>query len=260
MNNSNVDYYSKYYINDLSDHQSGNDFSNHNLQSNIYKNKYYINNQNDYSIDTYKSKYYKYKMKYLSLKETYLQTGGAIKKTDKNITIKKGLQYAEKLVGIKYSVSCKAPTKDSCPFWNRDGHAPSIEEVKKGGLACVGVTNLIRRHLGLKIPTEKGKWKDIFPGGSGAWFHYFKDKKRLYKIDYNKIYPKGTLLLQNWNPKDMGHVAIVWTENKKGLSHSKILHGRHDGPKSVVIEPLDDYTMKRRFTHICLPEDWLVKN
>ena len=177
-----------------------------------------------------------------------------------NPKIEKGLQYAEKLVGIRYSGSSKAPTKDSCPFWNRDGPAPSIEDVKKGGLACVGITNLIRRHLGLKIPIESGKWKYIFPGGSGAWFHYLKEKKRLQKINYSKTYPKGTLLLEDWNPKNMGHVAIVWTENKKGLLHSKILHGRHDGPKSVVIEPLDDYKMKRRFTHVCLPEDWLVKN
>jgi len=182
------------------------------------------------------------------------------KKTSSNSNIKKGLQYAEKLVGIKYQATNKAPTEDSCPFWNRDGPPPSIEDIKKGGLACVGITNLIRRHLGLKIPTESGKWKDVFPGGSGAWFHYLKEKKRLHKINYSKTYPKGTLLLQDYNPKDMGHVAIVWTENKKGLSHSKILHGRHDGPKSVVIEPLDDYTMKRRFTHVCLPEDWLVKN
>ena len=177
-----------------------------------------------------------------------------------NPKIDKGLQYAEKLVGIKYRVSNKAPTEDSCPSWNRDGPPPTIEDIKKGGLACIGVTNLIRRHLGLKIPTESGKWKDVFPGGTGAWFHYLKEKKRLQKINYSKTYPKGTLLLEDWNPKNMGHVAIVWTENEKGLSHSKILHGRHDGPKSVVIEPLDDYTMKRRFTHVCLPEDWLVKN
>ena len=174
-----------------------------------------------------------------------------------NSKIKKGLEYVKKLVGIKYKVSNKAPTEDSDPFWNRDGTVPLIEDVKKGGLACVGVTNLIRRHLGLKIPTETGKWKDFFPGGTSAYFYYFTKKQ---KINYSKTYPKGTLLLQKWNPKDMGHVAIVWTENKKGLSHSKILHGRHDGPKSVVIEPLDDYKMKRRFTHICLPEDWLVKN
>lgn len=211
------------------------------------------------SYNSYKYLYNKYKIKYLALKEKKsLQTGGATKKVNKNIAIEKGLKYAEKLVGIKYSVSNKAPTKDSCPFWNRDGPVPSLEDIKKDGLACVGVTNLIRRHLGLKIPTDIGEWEDVFPGGSGAWFHYFKDKKRLQEIDYSKTYPKGTLLLQNWNPKDMGHVAIVWTENKKGLSHSKILHGRHDGPKSVVIEPLDDYTMKRRFTHVCLPEDWLI--
>ena len=41
-----------------------------------------------------------------------------------NPKIDKGLQYAEKLVGIKYSTSSKAPAKDSCPFWNRDGPAP----------------------------------------------------------------------------------------------------------------------------------------
>ena len=58
----------------------------------------------------------------------------------------------------------------------------------------------------------------------------------------------------------MGHVAIVWTENKKDLLHSKILHSRHDGPKSVVIELLDNYSMKKRFTHVCLPENWLAKN
>ena len=71
--------------------KNGNDFSNHNLQSNIFYKKYYINNQNDYSIDkdyindsknhqidydknrNYKSLYYKYKKKYFSLKK---QIGG----------------------------------------------------------------------------------------------------------------------------------------------------------------------------------------
>ena len=85
--NLNYTYFIKYYINDLSDHQNGNDFSNHNLQSNIFYKKYYINNQNDYSIDkdyindsknhqidydknrNYKSLYYKYKKKYFSLKK-----------------------------------------------------------------------------------------------------------------------------------------------------------------------------------------------
>ena len=62
------------------------------------------------------------------------------------------LTLCKKLVGIKYQVSIKAPTKDSCPLWNRDGPPPTIEKsLKKGGLACVSVANLIRRYLGLKI-------------------------------------------------------------------------------------------------------------
>jgi len=180
-----------------------------------------------------------------------------VKKGD-NSNIKKSLEYAKKLVGIKYKVSNKPPTEDSGPFWNRNGPTPSIQEIKKGGLSCVGVTNLIRRHLGLKIPTDTGKWEKVFPGGTGAYFHYFTKKQ---KIDYDKTYPKGTLLLEDYNPKNMGHVAIVWTESKNGLKDSKILHSRHDGPKSVVIEDLKNLKkMKNRFTHICLPKDWLDKN
>ena len=42
----------------------------------IYFNKYIINNQNDYSIDTYKNKYYKYKNKYLDLKNKSIKIVG----------------------------------------------------------------------------------------------------------------------------------------------------------------------------------------
>ena len=177
-------------------------------------------------------------------------------KKNQNAKIKKGLQYAEKLVGIKYKASKKPPTKDSAPFWNRNGPVPPMQDIKKGGLACVGVTNLIRRYLDLKIPTETGEWKDFFPGGTSAYFHYFTKKQ----INYDKTYPKGTLLMEKWNPENQGHVAIVWTESKQGLLYSKILHSRHDGSKSVVIEDLKDYKMNKRFTHICLPKDWMIKN
>ena len=163
-------------------------------------------------------------------------------------------------MGVKYKVSKEPPSKDSGPFWNNNGIPPSMQDIKKSGLSCVGVINLIRRHLNLQIPGNMiGKKKHIFPGGTGAWFEYLESKKRLNKIDYNKTYPKGTLLLEDYNPKNMGHVAIVWTENKKGLSHSKILHSTHIS-KAVVIEKLDDYKMNKRFTHICLPEKWLAKN
>lgn len=107
--------------------------------------------------------------------------------------------------------------------------------------------------------------KHSFIGGTGAWFSYLKKEKRLEKIDFEKQYPKGTLLLQNYNPKEQGHVAITINSSKKGLLHSKIIHainGTWDGKKynSTVIEKLMDYPNYKRHTHVCLPQNWLLKN
>ena len=181
--------------------------------------------------------------------------------------ILKAMRYAKKLVGVKYKVNKVAPTKDGAPFWASNDPPPNLEDIKKkGGMCCVGLPNLIRRYLGLQVPGYvTGQKKHVFPGGTRAWFEYLKLKKRLKKIDYNKSYPKGTLLLEDYNPVNMGHLAIVWTENKKGLLNSKILHSNyHAGIKSLVIEYFHNFMIKeknnKRFTHICLPEDWLLKN
>jgi hypothetical protein len=65
QNDYSIDTYkSKYYINDSLNHQSGNDFSNHNLQSNTYKNL-----KSSQLASLYFSKYCKYKQKYINLKE-----------------------------------------------------------------------------------------------------------------------------------------------------------------------------------------------
>ena len=123
-NNNNPDqidiYKNKYYINYLSDHQSGNDFSNHNLQSNIYKNKYYINNRNDYSIDKdYKSLYYKYKKKYLILKT--IITGGNILGEAKNQDINGFESIKNKLLEVK--------NNDDLNILTLRGHGKSLGSV-----------------------------------------------------------------------------------------------------------------------------------
>ena len=68
-----------------------------------------------------------------------------------NSTVNKALRYAKKLVGVKYKVSKEPPSKDSGPFWNNNGIPPSMQDIKKSGLSCVGVINLIRRHLNLSL-------------------------------------------------------------------------------------------------------------
>lgn len=192
-----------------------------------------------------------------------------MKKTTNNISdnqkkINKAMRYASKLKDVKYKCNTKqaGPTKDGPPFWITNTPPPDISKIKKGGICCVGFANLIRRYLGLEIPGMIPGKKTItnFIGGTGEWFLYLKSTKRLKKINHKKLYPKGTLLLQNYNPTDQGHVAIVYKENKD-LLNSQIMHAQHTcGIKSVNVEKMINYTKFERFTHICLPKDWLLKN
>ena len=62
---------------------------------------------------------------------------------------------------------------------------------------------------------------------------------------------------------DQGHVAIV-TERNKTLLESKIIHNISDlcdeKYNKVIIEKLNEYPNYKRFTHVCLPENWLLCN
>lgn len=185
---------------------------------------------------------------------------------NKNSNIKKALKYAKKFEGMKYFVTSKPPTKDGAPFWISNSPPPSIAFIKKYGSCCAGLTNLMRRYVGLEVPGHvTGQKKHYFIGGTGAWFSYLNLTKRLHKIDFSKSYPEGTLLIQDYNPVDQGHVAIVFRSSKKNLLESEIIHNIRQSFKKkkyreVVIEILKNYPDYKRFTHICYPKDWLVKN
>jgi hypothetical protein len=117
----------------------------------------------------------------------------------------------------------------------------------------------------LEIPgdiTGKKKGESIgdWVGDTWAWFDYLKREKRLEKIDFNKVYPKGTLLLQNYNPK--GQVGVTINSSKLGLLNSKIIHNTSDKNLNLYdtyIHKLKEYENYKRFTHICLPQDWILK-
>jgi hypothetical protein len=190
--------------------------------------------------------------------------------------INKAIRYAKKFENYPYTLCSKQPPinldKDKEPFWFINEKPPDISKVKSKGLNCVGLANLVRRYIGLQIPgkvTGQKITKNIkqWPGSTSAWFHYLKTKKRLEKINFNKVYPKGTLLLQNFNIKDQGHVSFTINSSKKGLLESKIIHSVYDKDKdtskiykNVVIHKTKDYHNYKRFTHICLPQNWILKN
>ena len=41
---------------------------------------------------------------------------------------------------------------DKGPFWCVNEKTPLMMQVKKSGLNCTGLANLVRRHMGLQVP------------------------------------------------------------------------------------------------------------
>lgn len=191
--------------------------------------------------------------------------------------VNKAIRYAKKFENYPYTLCGNQPPKntinDKGPFWFSNEKPPEMNIIKKKGMNCVGLANLVRRYMGLQIPGKVIGQKltsivKLWPGSTSAWFHYLKTQKRLEKIDFNKVYPKGTLLLEDFNPKNSGHVAITINSSKKGLLESKIIHAlnwRNNEPKKlfrkVSIEKLKESERPYKlYTHICLPQNWLLKN
>lgn len=198
------------------------------------------------------------------------------KKNTLDYKVNRVINFIKKLKNVPYLMYNfnKGPTKDGPPFWIENSKPPSIKTIKKKGLVCVGIANIARRLLGLEVPgnitnySTKNKDVKAWPGGTGAWFDYLKNKKRLKKINLKKSYPIGSLLLQDFNNKDQGHVAIVVTESNTNIMDAHVVHAIHHGKEvskskrydNVVEETLDRYWNHERFTHVCLPKDWLDKN
>lgn len=173
------------------------------------------------------------------------------------------MDYLKTLVGIKYAFfnetkdSPPSLDKDEEPFWVGINHPlPNINVLQKNGMCCVGMINLVRRYLNMSIPSYIDSKKNIFIGGTEAWFQYLKSENRLIQIDYNKKYKEGTLLIQNYNSKDQGHVAIIYSSGDN-LKKSVIIHSQGVGPKKeVVSELISESTNGYRYTHCC--EDFLT--
>tara|TARA_Y100000389_G_C17403416_1_gene486677 strand:- start:394 stop:963 length:570 start_codon:yes stop_codon:yes gene_type:complete len=187
-------------------------------------------------------------------------------------TVERVIHYINLLEGVKYthcnqenSFTNWDTVKDIAPFWIGKKPLPRNDMIIRYGICCVGLINLMRRFLNLSIPhcidTKTGNI--IFIGGTSSWFQYLSIKNRLQIIDIDKTYSKGTLLLQDYNKEDQGHVAVI-VSNNKTLRHARKIHAishlGSDKYNCVLTETFDEYPYKNRYTHICLPENWLLKN
>ena len=179
------------------------------------------------------------------------------------------IEYIKKYKGMKYTKYDKKNNIMTAeePFWVSNMEPPPFKEVYNKGSTCVGLINIVRRYIGLTVPGINQNY-DI-PGGTEAWFKYLSDNNRLVKIDLTKSYPLGTLLVQDFNDYDQGHVAVIINDdsesNSQDVMESTIIHnicGTWDNKtyNSTVIEKLSEYPYYSRFTHVCFPENWLLKN
>ena len=207
-----------------------------------------------------------------------------------NQSIENALDYATSLIGAPFR--WYDPELDSFigtdKFWCENACAPTASDIIENdkSIVCAGFPNLLRRKLGLPIPglngNITGKTKEMykaFPGGTGAWFQYFHQRKRLEKLDMKKRYPKGTLLLARFkdNETDQGHLAVVYEDidETKTINDQLIIHScpdipysdrkNHKNHGSVKAELYsisnNEYKYKGKksyYTYVCLPENWLL--
>jgi hypothetical protein len=193
--------------------------------------------------------------------------------------INDALIYAKSFIGITYrwfKETDKVQGDDK--IWAANEPIITAEEIKEKNksINCVGLINLIRRYMGLSIPGLDGKEGEIgqiFPGTTWTWFNYLNRTNRLEKINFNSKYDIGTLLISDFkNFNKPGHVAIIINKFGKNVKEQYILHSysyynykdsmNMNNVGTTGIQKMDNDNILDWFevTHICLPDNWLLKD
>jgi hypothetical protein len=194
--------------------------------------------------------------------------------------------YAKTLIGIPYRWHGSEPFPLDDKFWVENSSPPTADEIREAdkSIVCTGLINLMRRYQSLPIPgidgNIKGKYRELykqFPGGTGAWYLYLHQQKKIEKLDINARYPVGTLVLARYvsDEVDQGHVAVIIDDEGKTIREQNIIHSWPDieynnrnlelNHGSVRIEPFHVSNDKWKapnskvyYKYVCLPEKWLL--
>ena len=133
----------------------------------------------------YKNLYTKYALKMNQL--------GGTKTTD-------ALAYATTLIDVPYRWLKEGEeiTGDD-KVWGGPGLAPTREYIDTNNkcIVCSGLTNVMRRHVGLSVP--------FGAGGTISWFKYLVQKHRLEFFNPDRKYPKGTLLIETFTKSNFSN-------------------------------------------------------
>jgi hypothetical protein len=161
----------------------------------------------------------------------------------------------ELLIGVGYRKwEPKMGFDSGSPFWIADIE-PSLADVKKGGVNCLGLINLIWLHFGL--PASQNP------------FVMLEKRGVLRDFNLNMDYSFGTLLVRPYrDDNDLGHYAIVWDDGNVLHAYTKLAEGEnfsdvsaeHLTAPGVAVEPLEfsnSWYHPHTYTHVCMLDDWL---
>ena len=174
--------------------------------------------------------------------------------------VEKMLSYCNKLLGIKYRLwKGDNSVEDQESFYVN--FKPPIDYLKKNGIHCSGLINVILQEFNIPIPSSSSQYR----GGTKFWYEYFKNKGFLCKFNYNIQYPIGTLFIRKYkNKKDQGHLAILsqyYSKNPEQILYGNIIHSCKE--KGVCISQLGmshfcQYDCNEGYyEYAILPDKWL---
>lgn len=201
---------------------------------------------------------------YASKLKTHLSevVGGAttisIKPSNGGNDLDNALKYVSNFYGVPYGWWTDGPVPDKSPAWAVNAPAPSIEEVRRGTIFCAGLSNLMLRRVGKKIPYTSADTR--WDGGTLAYGEYYK--KVAEKFNPNKKYPRGTLIGRYYrNPSStqdsrngQGHVAII-------LGNGKVFQSYDAGGGKPGVNQLATVAQSHNgwfYEYAVLPKNWLL--
>ncbi len=179
--------------------------------------------------------------------------------------MKQSIEYARGLIGLPYRWfrAGEQITGDD-KFYASNARVPTTESLFQQDkcIVCTGVPNLMRRHIGLTVP---------YAGTTDSWFYYLKQNNWLQPFDVSQAatYPIGTLVLRDFGSLeyDQGHVAVIIEPGKIIHAYAEIPYTQSAPGQNAGVCGISDLLYSHYYdghpgyyTHVCSPDDWLLKN
>lgn len=168
--------------------------------------------------------------------------------------IEKAIRYGMSIKGAPYGWWRGGQIPVGPPAYSYDGPPPDPAKVRREGVFCAGLTNLMMRAVGRTPPQAIG---NAGAGGTGAWWLRYGERMEPYR--HGVKLPRGTVLFRRYrNIQDQGHIGVV-------LGNGYVLHSypaggypnTHPGVTDAVTRAETHSWSGGYWEYSLAPEHWL---